>query len=91
LRKKDTEQALLFEEKITLQMRLLQAANIWNGNENETEKIEKLEKESADYTRLLHNEGTDTTQLWQEASITYYFRNHHQNFNFCRFISRFDV
>jgi hypothetical protein len=69
LRKKDTEQALLFEEKITLQMRLLQAANIWSGNENETEKIEKLEKESADYTRLLHNEGTDTTQLWQEVIL----------------------
>ncbi|KAH0956661.1 hypothetical protein HN011_006687 [Eciton burchellii] len=69
LRKKDTEQALLFEEKITLQMRLLQAANIWSGNENETEKIEKLEKESADYTRLLHNEGTDTTQLWQEVVV----------------------
>jgi len=52
-------------------MRLLQAVNIWSGNENEAEKIEKLEKESADYTRLLHNEGTDTTQLWQEVGITY--------------------
>jgi len=61
----------LFEEKITLQMRLLQAVNIWSGNENEAEKIEKLEKESADYTRLLHNEGTDTTQLWQEVGIAY--------------------
>lgn len=68
LRKKDAEQALLFEEKISLQMRLLQAANIC-GNENDNEKIEKPEKEGADYTRLVHNEGTDTTQLWQEVNI----------------------
>lgn len=69
LRKKDTEQALLFEEKINLQMRLLQAANIWNGNESDNERIEKLEKEVADYTRLVHNERTDTTQLWQEVNV----------------------
>lgn len=71
LRKKDAEQALLFEEKINLQVRLLQAANIWNGNENDNEKIEKAEKEGADYTRLVHNEGTDTTQLWQEVNILF--------------------
>lgn len=69
LRKKDTEQALLFEEKINLQMRLLQAANIWSGNESDNERIEKLEKEVADYTRLVHNERTDTTQLWQEVNV----------------------
>ncbi|XP_070169974.1 rho guanine nucleotide exchange factor 28 isoform X9 [Polyergus mexicanus] len=69
LRKKDTEQALLFEEKINLQMRLLQAANIWSGNESDNERIEKLEKEVADYTRLVHNERTDTTQLWQEVFV----------------------
>ncbi|XP_011256227.1 rho guanine nucleotide exchange factor 28 isoform X5 [Camponotus floridanus] len=69
LRKKDTEQALLFEDKINLQMRLLQAANIWSGNESDNERIEKLEKEGADYTRLVHNERTDTTQLWQEVFV----------------------
>ncbi|XP_072750985.1 uncharacterized protein Cyst isoform X4 [Anoplolepis gracilipes] len=69
LRKKDTEQALLFEEKINLQMRLLQAANIWSGNDSDYERIEKLEKEGADYTRLVHNERTDTTQLWQEVFV----------------------
>ncbi|XP_011707775.1 PREDICTED: rho guanine nucleotide exchange factor 18-like isoform X3 [Wasmannia auropunctata] len=69
LRKKDAEQALLFEEKINLQMRLLQAANIWSGNENDNEKIEKHEKEGADYTRLVHNEGIDTTHLWQEVVV----------------------
>jgi len=71
LRKKDAEQALLFEEKINLQMRLLQAANIWSGNESDNERIEKHEKEGADYTRLVHNEGIDTTQLWQEVNIIY--------------------
>lgn len=60
---------MLFEEKINLQMRLLHAANIWSGNENDNERIEKLEKEVPDYTRLVHNEGTDTTQLWQEVNI----------------------
>lgn len=69
LRKKDAEQALLFEEKINLQVRLLQAANVWSGNESDNERIEKHEKESTDYTRLVHNEGTDTTQLWQEVNI----------------------
>lgn len=69
MRKKDTEQALLFEDKINLQMRLLQAANIWSGNESDNERIEKLEKEGADYTRLVHNERTDTTQLWQEVNV----------------------
>ncbi|XP_071573187.1 uncharacterized protein Cyst isoform X3 [Temnothorax nylanderi] len=68
LRKKDAEQALLFEEKINLQMRLLQAANVC-GNESDNERIEKHEKEGADYTRLVHNEGTDTTQLWQEVVV----------------------
>ncbi|XP_025156350.1 A-kinase anchor protein 13 isoform X3 [Harpegnathos saltator] len=70
LRKKDAEQALLFEEKINLQMRLLHAANIWGANESDNErieKLEKLEKEVPDYTRLAHNEGSDTTQLWQEV------------------------
>ncbi|XP_011640478.1 rho guanine nucleotide exchange factor 18 isoform X2 [Pogonomyrmex barbatus] len=69
LRKKDAEQALLFEEKINLQMRLLQAANIYSGNESDNERIEKHEKEGADYTRLVHNEGIDTTQLWQEVVV----------------------
>ncbi|XP_070522801.1 rho guanine nucleotide exchange factor 28 isoform X2 [Cardiocondyla obscurior] len=69
LRKKDAEQALLFEEKINLQMRLLQAANIWSGNESDNERIEKHEKEGTDYTRLVHNEGNDTTQLWQEVVV----------------------
>ncbi|XP_011057016.1 PREDICTED: rho guanine nucleotide exchange factor 18 isoform X2 [Acromyrmex echinatior] len=69
LRKKDAEQALLFEEKMNLQMRLLQAANVWSGNESDNERIEKPEKEGADYTRLVHNEGTDTTQLWQEVVV----------------------
>ncbi|KAK9304542.1 hypothetical protein QLX08_004163 [Tetragonisca angustula] len=68
LRKKDAEQALLLEEKINLQIQLLHAANIWNGNESsDNEKIEKADKEIADYTRLVHNEGTETTQLRQEV------------------------
>ncbi|XP_076636511.1 rho guanine nucleotide exchange factor 18 cysts isoform X2 [Colletes latitarsis] len=71
LRKKDTEQALLLEEKINLQMQLLHAANIWSGNEcSDTERIEKIEKEIPDYTRLVHSEGTDTAQLWQEVVVT---------------------
>lgn len=68
LRKKDAEQALLLEEKINLQMQLLHAANIWSGNEcSDNERIEKVEKEIPDYTRLVHSEGTDTAQLWQEV------------------------
>lgn len=78
LHKKDAEQALLLEEKINLQMQLLQAANIWSGNESsDNERIEKVDKEILDYTRLVHNEGTDTTQLRQEVTlfcITIYFR-----------------
>ncbi|XP_076237444.1 rho guanine nucleotide exchange factor 18 cysts isoform X2 [Calliopsis andreniformis] len=70
LRKKDAEQALLLEEKINLQMQLLHTANIWCGNENsDNERIEKVDKEIPDYTRLVHNEGTDTTQLWQEVVV----------------------
>ncbi|XP_076750356.1 rho guanine nucleotide exchange factor 18 cysts isoform X2 [Xylocopa sonorina] len=71
LRKKDAEQALLLEEKINLQMQLLYAANIWSGNESsDNERIEKTDKEITDYTRLVHNEGTDTTQLRQEVIST---------------------
>ncbi|XP_015429693.1 PREDICTED: A-kinase anchor protein 13 [Dufourea novaeangliae] len=70
LRKKDTEQALLLEEKLNLQMQLLHAANIWSGNENsDNERLEKVDKEIPDYTRLVHNEGSDTTQLWQEVVV----------------------
>ncbi|XP_076176426.1 rho guanine nucleotide exchange factor 18 cysts isoform X2 [Ptiloglossa arizonensis] len=70
LRKKDAEQALLLEEKINLQMQLLHAANIWSGNEcSDNERIEKVEKEIPDYTRLVHSEGTDTAQLWQEVVV----------------------
>jgi len=90
LRKKDAEQALLFEEKMNLQMRLLQAANVWSGNESDNEKIEKPEKEGADYTRLVHNEGTDTTQLWQEVSIIQLISSHPMNIiyklNYCGFL-----
>lgn len=69
LRKKDAEQALLLEEKINIQMQLLHAANIWSGNESsDNERIEKCEKDIPDYTRLVHNEGTDTIQLWQEVT-----------------------
>nr|XP_012147664.1 PREDICTED: rho guanine nucleotide exchange factor 18-like isoform X2 [Megachile rotundata] len=68
LRKKDEEQALLLEEKINLQMQLLHVANIWSGNESsDNERIEKVDKEIPDYNRLVHNEGTDTTQLRQEV------------------------
>lgn len=80
MRKKDAEQALLFEEKINLQMRLLHAANILSENENGNEKDEKVDKEVPDYGRLMHSEGTDTTRLWQEVNvlqITYrYYRTH---------------
>ena len=70
LRKKDAEQALLLEEKINIQMQLLHAANIWSGNESsDNERIEKSEKDIPDYTRLVHNEGTDTIQLWQEVVV----------------------
>lgn len=74
MRKKDAEQALLFEEKINLQMRLLQAANIWNGNESDNERLEKIEKEGADYTRLVHNEGVDTTHIWQEVKTQFFIQ-----------------
>ncbi|XP_053972864.1 rho guanine nucleotide exchange factor 2 isoform X2 [Hylaeus volcanicus] len=70
LRKKDAEQALLLEEKINLQVQLLHAGNIWSGNEcSDNERIEKVEKEIPDYTRLVHSEGTDTAQLWQEVVV----------------------
>ncbi|XP_043282819.1 rho guanine nucleotide exchange factor 28 isoform X3 [Venturia canescens] len=69
LRKKDTEQALLLEEKISLQMRLLSAANVWNENDSESDRIERFEREVPDYTRLVRNEGTDSTQLWQEVVV----------------------
>ena len=68
MRKKDTEQALLLEEKISLQMRLLSAANVWNENDSESDRIERFERQVPDYTRLVRNEGTDSTQLWQEVS-----------------------
>lgn len=67
LRKKDTEQALLLEEKIALQMRLLYAASVWSENDCESEKIERTEKELPDYTRLVRSEGTDSSHLWQEV------------------------
>ncbi|XP_014473860.1 PREDICTED: rho guanine nucleotide exchange factor 18 isoform X3 [Dinoponera quadriceps] len=67
LRKKDAEQALLFEEKMNLQMRLSHAAKIWSANEGDNERADKLWKEGPDYARLVHNEGTDTTQVWQEV------------------------
>lgn len=55
-------------------MQLLHAANIWSGNESsDNEKIEKTDKEIADYTRLVHNEGTDTTQLRQEVTMFYIY------------------
>lgn len=74
MRKKDAEQALLLEEKINLQMQLLHVANIWSGNESsDNERLEKVDKEIPDYTRLVHNEGTDTTQLRQEVNIFFFF------------------
>ncbi|KAK0161983.1 hypothetical protein PV327_008373 [Microctonus hyperodae] len=69
LRKKDTEQALLLEEKIALQMRLLYAASVWSENDCESEKIERTEKELPDYTRLVRSEGTDSSHLWQEVVV----------------------
>lgn len=72
LRKKDAEQALLFEEKINLQVRLLRASNIWNENDSDHEKTDKVEKEIRDYTRLVQMEATDTTQLWQEVINGFY-------------------
>ncbi|XP_034947082.1 rho guanine nucleotide exchange factor 28 isoform X2 [Chelonus insularis] len=69
LRKKDTEQALLLEEKMALQMRLLYAASVWSENDNENEKTERYEKEIPDYTRLVRGESTEPTQLWQEVVI----------------------
>ncbi|XP_066589609.1 rho guanine nucleotide exchange factor 2 isoform X2 [Prorops nasuta] len=69
LRKKDAEQALLLEEKMNLQMRLLNAATIWSGNESDSERIDKNDKEVPDYTRLVHSEGADAAQLWQEVVL----------------------
>ncbi|XP_063993193.1 rho guanine nucleotide exchange factor 28 isoform X2 [Diachasmimorpha longicaudata] len=71
LRKKDTEQALLLEEKLALQMRLLYAASVCNendDNESRGDKVERSEKD-IDYTRLVRNEGTDSAQLWQEVVV----------------------
>ncbi|XP_011311004.1 rho guanine nucleotide exchange factor 18 isoform X3 [Fopius arisanus] len=73
LRKKDTEQALLLEEKLALQMRLLYAASVCSDNDNESEtrereRSERCEKD-VDYTRLVRNEGTDSAQLWQEVVV----------------------
>lgn len=67
MRKKDTEQALLLEEKISLQLRLLSAANVWNENDSESERIERFEREVPDYTRLVRSEDTDSAQLWHEV------------------------
>ncbi|XP_043500724.1 rho guanine nucleotide exchange factor 28 isoform X2 [Polistes fuscatus] len=62
IRKKDVEQALLFEEKINLRVRLFRTSNIWNENDNDYEKMDKVEKEILDYTSLAQMEVIDTTQ-----------------------------
>ncbi|XP_024940076.1 rho guanine nucleotide exchange factor 2 [Cephus cinctus] len=69
LRKKDTEQALLLEERMGLQLRLLYTASFWSGNESESEKAEKADKALPNYTRLVRNEGIDSAQLWQEVVV----------------------
>ena len=73
LRKKDTEQALLLEEKMGLQMRLLHTTNVYSGNEIDGDKIDRGDKEVPDYTRLVRSEGIDSIQLWQEVSLLFLF------------------
>ncbi|XP_053596914.1 rho guanine nucleotide exchange factor 18 isoform X3 [Microplitis demolitor] len=68
LRKKDTEQALLLEEKMALQMRLVYEASEGNENDNETEKSERNEN-TPDYTRLCRGDGSDSSQVWQEVVV----------------------
>lgn len=72
LRKKDTEQALLLEEKMGLQMKLLHTTNVYSGNEIDGDKIDRGDKEFPDYTRLVRNEGIDSIQLWQEVSYLFF-------------------
>lgn len=74
LRKKDTEQALLLEEKMALQMRLVYEASEGNENDNETEKSERNEN-TPDYTRLCRGDGSDSSQVWQEVTIFFLFVN----------------
>ncbi|XP_057319885.1 rho guanine nucleotide exchange factor 28 isoform X2 [Microplitis mediator] len=68
LRKKDTEQALLLEEKMALQMRLVYEASEGNENDNEAEKTERNEN-TPDYTRLCRGDGSDSSQVWQEVVV----------------------
>lgn len=84
MRKKDAELALLFEEKINLQMQLLHAANMLSGNESDNERIEKFDKEGTDYSRLVHSEGMDTIQLWQEVNVKYKLYFYYWTLNLAR-------
>lgn len=76
MRKKDAEQATLLEEKIHLQMRLLQAANLCSGNESDSERAENGEKEISGYSQLMSNEGIEPAQLWQEVYHRHFAINH---------------
>ncbi|XP_051163031.1 rho guanine nucleotide exchange factor 28 isoform X2 [Leptopilina boulardi] len=68
LRKKDTEQALLLEEKMGLQMQLLHTTNVYSGNNFDGSKMEKY-KEIPDYTRFVRNEEVNSIHLWKEVVI----------------------
>ncbi|CAG5093784.1 Similar to Akap13: A-kinase anchor protein 13 (Mus musculus), partial [Cotesia congregata] len=68
LRKKDTEQALLLEEKMALQMRLVYEGNMCNENDTEADKTERNEN-IPDYTRLCRGDGSDSWQVWQEVVV----------------------
>lgn len=63
LRKKDEEQAALFEQKMELHMRLHQAINF----PTDLDKSDKEFKDVPDYLRFVRGEGVNSTQMWQEV------------------------
>ena len=66
LRKKDEEQATLFEQKMALHMRLHDAINFPSNNESDPDK-DKDFKDIPDYLRLVRGDGINATQMWQEV------------------------
>ncbi|XP_043472826.1 rho guanine nucleotide exchange factor 2 isoform X3 [Leptopilina heterotoma] len=69
LRKKDTEQALLLEEKMGLQMQLLHTTNVYSGNNFDGSKMDKGYREVPDYTRFVRNEEVNSIHLWKEVVV----------------------
>lgn len=67
MRKKDVQQALLLEEKIALQMKLMCMANDWNGTE--TDGAFSYNKDRLpDYACFMGDQIMNLEQLWLEVN-----------------------